>query len=170
VSHTLSVLVENESGVLIRIAGLFSRRGFNIESLAVGISEKQNCSRVTMVVPGDADIIAQLIKQLYKLIHVLRVDDNDPYQDTVERELMLLRVNSNIIAEPEILRIVNVYKAKIVDFKTDFVLIETSGNSGKMIGIKERLEAYGLNKISCTGRVAVSRTLDPEFSVLNAKN
>jgi acetolactate synthase-1/3 small subunit len=154
--NTLSILVEDESGVLIRMAGLFSRRGFNIDSLAVGISERQNCSRVTMVVPGTSTIISQLIKQLYKLINVIRID-NVESEETVERQLMLLRVNSNKIAEPRILRIARIYKAKVVDFKKDYIMIETSGNSHKVIGIKERLDEFGLHELASTGRVAMSR-------------
>ena len=109
--HTLSVLVEDEAGVLTRIAGLFARRGFNIESLAVGPAEQENISRITMVVPGDIKIIEQLTKQLYKLINVLRVQDITT-SPCVERELMLLKVQTTNSTRSEILEIGNIFRSK----------------------------------------------------------
>jgi acetolactate synthase-1/3 small subunit len=163
--HTLSILVEDESGVLIRMAGLFARRGFNIDSLAVGISEEKNFSRVTMVVPGNLPIIEQLIKQLYKLINVVRIE-NVITDDTVERQLMLIRVqNNNTEEESRILRIAEIYKAKIVDFQEDYIMVKTSGNSGKVISLKRRLQGFGLDELASTGRVAMSRTLDTSISI-----
>ena len=113
--HTLSVLVEDESGVLTRIAGLFARRGYNIESLAVGPAEEAGISRITMVLPGDNRTIEQLTKQLYTLINVLKVQDVSSVP-AVERELMLLKVNTTSFTRTEILEVANVFRAKVVDF------------------------------------------------------
>ena len=129
--HTLSVLVEDESGVLTRIAGLFARRGFNIESLAVGPAEQTGISRITMVVTGDNKIIEQLTKQLYKLINVLRVQDITSLP-CVERELMLLKVQTTNFTRTEILDIANVFRAKVVDFAEQTLTLEVTGDPGKM--------------------------------------
>ena len=128
--HTLSVLVEDESGVLTRIAGLFARRGYNIESLAVGPAEEKGISRITMVLPGDARTIEQLIKQLYKLINVLKVNDisNVP---CVERELMLLKVLTTQATRSEILEITNVFRAKVVDLSETTLTLEVTGDPVK---------------------------------------
>jgi acetolactate synthase I/III small subunit len=116
--HTLSVLVEDEAGVLTRIAGLFARRGFNIESLAVGPAEQMGISRITMVVPGDDQVIEQLTKQLYKLINVLKVQDITEIP-CVERELMLVKVNAIAPMRSEIIEIVQIFRAKVVDVSED---------------------------------------------------
>ena len=121
--HTLSVLVEDEAGVLTRIAGLFARRGFNIESLAVGPAEQPGISRITMVVPGDDNSIEQLTKQLYKLINVLKVNDITQ-TPCVERELMLLKVNVSAANRAEVLEVAQVFRARIVDISDDTVTIE----------------------------------------------
>ena len=130
--HTLSVLVEDESGVLTRIAGLFARRGFNIESLAVGQAEQIGISRITMVVAGDNRTIEQITKHLYKLINVLKVQDitNLP---SVERELMLLKVNTVNQNRADILEIVNIFRAKVVDLSENFLIIEVTGDPGKWL-------------------------------------
>lgn len=109
--HTLSVLVEDEAGVLTRIAGLFARRGFNIESLAVGPAEKPGISRITMVVPGDEQVIEQLTKQLYKLINVIKVQDLT-YTPCVERELMLLKVNATSLNRSEVIELAQIFRAR----------------------------------------------------------
>lgn len=123
--HTLSVLVEDEAGVLTRIAGLFARRGFNIESLAVGPAEQDGISRITMVVPGDDRIIEQLTKQLYKLINVLKVQDISEVP-CVERELMLIKVNATSSSRSEIVELAQIFRARVVDVAEDSLTIEVS--------------------------------------------
>jgi acetolactate synthase-1/3 small subunit len=162
--HTLSVLVEDESGVLTRIAGLFARRGFNIESLAVGPAEQENISRITMVLPGDNKIIEQLTKQLYKLINVLRVQDitNLP---CVERELMLLKVRTTITTRTEILDIANIFRAKIVDLAENTLTLEVTGDPGKMVAIEQLLTQFGILEIARTGKISLIResNVDTEY-------
>ena len=136
--YTLSVLVEDESGVLSRISGLFARRGFNIESLAVGPAEQPGISRITMVLPGDSRTIEQLTKQLYKLVNVLKVQDitNIP---TVERGLMLLKVQTTISTRSEILEIADIFRAKVVDLASDSLTLEVTGDPGKMAAVEQLL-------------------------------
>ncbi len=154
--HTLSVLVEDEAGVLTRIAGLFARRGFNIESLAVGPAEQVGISRITMVVPGDEQSIEQLTKQLYKLINVLKVQDitNTP---CVERELMLIKVNTNSTNRLEIVELARVFRAHVVDMAEDALTIEVVGDPGKMVAIIQVLNKFGIREISRTGKIALIR-------------
>ncbi|MEB3163702.1 MAG: acetolactate synthase small subunit [Prochlorothrix sp.] len=154
--HTLSVLVEDEAGVLTRIAGLFARRGFNIESLAVGPAEQVGISRITMVVPGDDAIIEQLTKQLYKQVNVLKVLD---VTDTpaVERELMLLKVNANSNTRSEVLELVNIFRANVVDVAEESVIIEVVGDPGKMVAIVQVLQKFGIREIARTGKIALTR-------------
>lgn len=154
--HTLSVLVEDESGVLSRISGLFARRGFNIESLAVGPAEEENISRITMVLSGDDRIMEQLTKQLYKLINVLRVQDitNLP---CVERELMLLKVLTTKITRSEILEIANIFRAKIVDLAENGLTLEVTGDPGKMVAIEQLLTKFGILEIARTGKISLIR-------------
>ena len=136
--HTLSVLVEDESGVLTRIAGLFARRGFNIESLAVGPAEQAGISRITMVVPAEDKTIEQLTKQLYKLVNILRVQDITDVP-CVERELMLLKVQTGGNKRSEILEIVQIFRARVVDLAENFLIIEVTGDPGKMMAIEQIL-------------------------------
>jgi acetolactate synthase I/III small subunit len=154
--HTLSVLVEDESGVLTRIAGLFARRGFNIESLAVGSTEQMGVSRITMVVPGDDHIIEQLTKQLYKLINVLKVQDITEIP-CVERELMLVKVNASASMRSEIIEIVQIFRAKVVDVSEDSLTVEVSGDPGKMVAIVRMLNKFGIREIARTGKVSLTR-------------
>ena len=162
--HTLSVLVEDESGVLTRIAGLFARRGFNIESLAVGPAEQENISRITMVLPGDNKIIEQLTKQLYKLINVLRVQDITNLS-CVERELMLLKVRTTITTRTEILDIANIFRAKIVDLAENTLTLEVTGDPGKMVAIEQLLTQFGILEIARTGKISLIResNVDTEY-------
>lgn len=154
--HTLSVLVEDEAGVLTRIAGLFARRGFNIESLAVGPAEQIGISRITMVVPGDDAVIEQLTKQLYKLINVLKVQDITTIP-CVERELMLLKVNATASTRSEILELVQIFRAKVVDVSDDSLIIEVSGDPGKMVALVQMLNKFGIREIARTGKIALVR-------------
>lgn len=154
--HTLSVLVEDEAGVLTRIAGLFARRGFNIESLAVGPAEKPGISRITMVVPGDEQVIEQLTKQLYKLINVIKVQDLT-YTPCVERELMLLKVNATSLNRSEVIELAQIFRARVVDVSEDSLTLEVVGDPGKMVAIVQVLNRFGLREIARTGKVALPR-------------
>lgn len=154
--HTLSVLVEDEAGVLTRIAGLFARRGFNIESLAVGPAEQGGVSRITMVVPGDDQIIEQLTKQLYKLINVLKVQDITEIP-CVERELMLLKVNAASGTRSEIIELAQIFRARVVDIGDDTLTLEVAGDPGKMVAIVQVLNKFGIKEIARTGKIALTR-------------
>lgn len=154
--HTISVLVEDEAGVLTRIAGLFARRGFNIESLAVGPAEVSGVSRITMVVPGDEDTIEQLTKQLHKLINVIKVTDITQIP-CVERELMLVKVSANSVNRSEVLQIVQIFRAKVVDISDDSLILEVVGDPGKMVAIISMLTKFGIKEIARTGKVALVR-------------
>ena len=171
--HTLSVLVEDEAGVLSRIAGLFARRGFNIESLAVGPAEKVGISRITMIVPGDNRTIEQLTKQLYKLVSILKVQDvtNIP---CVERELVLIKIQALPQARSFILEIANVFRAKVVDMAYEYLILEVTGDPGKMVAIEQLLKQYGVVEIARTGKISLIRTsnVDTEFlrNTLSSQN
>lgn len=154
--HTISVLVEDEAGVLTRIAGLFARRGFNIESLAVGPAEQVGVSRITMVVPGDESIIEQLIKQLYKLISVLKVQDITQIP-CVERELMLVKVRATASNRGEVIQVAQIFRARIVDISEDNLTIEVVGDPGKMVAIIQMLNKFGIREIARTGKIAMTR-------------
>jgi acetolactate synthase-1/3 small subunit len=154
--HTLSVLVEDEAGVLTRIAGLFARRGFNIESLAVGPAEQVGISRITMVVHGDDRVIEQLTKQLYKLINVLKVQDITEIP-CVERELMLLKVNATSSTRSEILELAQIFRARVVDVAEDSLTLEVVGDPGKMVAIVQVLNRFGIQEIARTGKIALTR-------------
>nr|YP_009314906.1 Acetohydroxyacid synthetase small subunit [Scinaia undulata]SCW23361.1 Acetohydroxyacid synthetase small subunit [Scinaia undulata] len=165
--HTLSVLVEDESGVLSRIAGLFARRGFNIESLAVGPAEQQGISRITMVVDGDNRTIEQLTKQLYKLVNILRVHDvtNIP---SVERELMLLKIHASKQYRSDILDIVGIFRAHIVDISRTFLILEVTGDPGKIVAIEQLLSQYGIVEIARTGKISLTRASNVNTELLRA--
>tara|TARA_B100000700_G_scaffold142040_1_gene158004 strand:- start:7 stop:537 length:531 start_codon:yes stop_codon:yes gene_type:complete len=154
--HTLSVLVEDESGALSRIAGLFARRGFNIDSLAVGPAEAPGVSRLTMIVEGDDQTLQQMTKQLDKLVNVLNVLDlsNLP---SVERELMLLKVSASEDQRSKILDLVQVFRAKVVDVSDGALILEVVGDPGKLVAIEKLLEPYGIIEIARTGKVALER-------------
>jgi len=154
--HTLSGLVEDEAGVLTRIAGLFARRGFNIESLAVGPAEQSGISRSTMVVFGADRSIEQLTKQLYKLINVLKVND---ITDTpcVERELMLIKVNATASNRAEVIQLAQVFRARVVDISEDTLTLEVVGDPGKMVALARMLNKFGVREIARTGKIALIR-------------
>ena len=166
--HTLSVLVEDESGVLSRICGLFARRGFNIESLAVGPAEQQGISRITMVIPGDNRTIEQLIKQLYKLINILRVQDitNIP---CVERELVLLKVKASEKNRSAILEIADIFRAKVVDIASEYLILEVTGDPGKMVAIEQLMYSYGIVEIARTGKISLVRASNVNTELLRHK-
>ena len=154
--HTISILVEDEAGVLTRIAGLFARRGFNIESLAVGPAEQVGVSRITMVVPGDEHVIKQLSKQLYKLINVLKVQDITEIP-CVERELMLVKVNATASNRSEVIELARIFHGRIVDISDDSLTIEVVGDPGKMMAIIQMLNKFGIKEIARTGKIALIR-------------
>lgn len=154
--HTISVLVEDEAGVLTRIAGLFARRGFNIESLAVGPAEQVGISRITMVVPGDEHSIEQLTKQLYKLINVLKVQDITQ-TPCVERELMLVKVKVTATNRAEVIQIAQIFRARIVDMSETSLTIEVVGDPGKMVAIIQMLNKFGISQVARTGKIALVR-------------
>jgi acetolactate synthase-1/3 small subunit len=155
--HVLSVLVRNRAGVLTRVSGLFSRRGYNIESLVVGTTEKDGISRMTIVVNGDDNIIEQVIKQLYKLIDVIKVQDitNDAF---VDRELVLIRVQVTKENRTEIMdTVLHVFRARIVDISANSMMIEATGDSGKIEAIEAYLRSFGIKEMARTGKVALTR-------------
>nr|YP_009332957.1 acetolactate synthase small subunit [Membranoptera tenuis]AKL79213.1 acetolactate synthase small subunit [Membranoptera tenuis] len=154
--HTLSVLVEDESGVLSRISGLFARRGFNIISLAVGSAEQIGISRITMSVKGDNRTIEQLIKQLYKLVNILKVQNitNIP---CVERELMLIKISATQVNRSYILEIANIFRAKVVDLSNEYLMLEVTGDPGKIVAIEQLLSQYQIIEIARTGKIALIR-------------
>lgn len=157
--HTISVLVENEPGVLTRIAGLFARRGFNIESLSVSPAIDTDISQITMVVYGDNRTIEQVIKQLYKLINVRRVR-NFNYTPNITRELMLIKLKISTETRTEILDIIKIFNAKIVDFSQNMIIIEVTGETEKLVSIELQLKKFGIIEYAKTGRIALVRNPD----------
>jgi acetolactate synthase-1/3 small subunit len=154
--QTLSVLVENHAGVLSRVAGLFSRRGFNIDSLAVGVTENPEISRMTIVVDGDDYIVEQVSKQLNKLIDVIKVKQLDN-SDSVSRELALMKVEATAATRSEIIQIVEVFRAKIVDISKNTLTIEISGGLDKVSALEDMLRQFGIKEIVRTGTISIER-------------
>jgi len=154
--HTISIIVENKPGVLARVAGLFSRRGFNIESLAVGTTEVESVSRMTVVASGDDNVLEQITKQLYKLIDVIKVFDL-PREHAVERELVLIKVACNKDTRPEILQIVDIFRGRIIDVSEGAVTIEMTGEESKVAGIEKLLKKFGIKELVRTGKIALQR-------------
>jgi acetolactate synthase I/III small subunit len=154
--HTVSVLVENKFGVLSRVAGLFSARGYNIESLSVGETLDPSVSRMTIVVSGDEFVIEQVMKQLHKLIDVIKV--NDLTDDShVERELVLIRVNAEPQHRAEILRTADIFRARVVDVTPVSFVLEATGDDGKLEALIELLRPIGIQEVVRTGKVAITR-------------
>jgi acetolactate synthase-1/3 small subunit len=154
--HTLSVLVENKPGVLARVSGLFSRRGFNIESLAVGTTESPHISRMTIVVDAENSPLEQVTKQLNKLIHVLKIVELTA-DDAVERELQLIKVAATSATRSEIIEISDVFRAKIVDVDAESVTIEATGSADKLAALIRLLEPYGIRELVRSGMIALGR-------------
>ena len=169
--HTLSVLVEDESGALSRISGLFARRGFNINSLAVGPAETKGMSRLTMVVEGDNKTLQQMTKQLNKLFNVLGVADLSNLA-AVERELMLLKVSSKGETRGKILDLVQIFRAKVVDVSDMALTLEVVGDPGKLVALEKLLEPYGILEIARTGKIALKRSsgVNTEMLKINKYN
>jgi acetolactate synthase-1/3 small subunit len=154
--HTVAVLVENKPGVLTRVAGLFSRRGFNIESLAVGVTENADTSRMTIVVSGDDHVLEQVMKQLNKLIDVIRVSDIPP-GDSVNRELALIKVGVDSTTRAEVMQIVDIFRAKIVDVGVKSLIVEVTGDESKISAIEQLMRQFGVKEMVRTGKVAMNR-------------
>jgi acetolactate synthase-1/3 small subunit len=156
VKHTLAVLVENKPGVLTRIAGLFARRGYNIDSLAVGRTDDPLISRMTIVVEGDDRVIEQVGKQLYKLIEVIKLMDLSE-EESVDRELVLIKVNADPAIRAEIMQIVDIFRARIVDIGKTSLMIEATGDISKINAIEGALRPFGIREIVRTGKIAMAR-------------
>jgi acetolactate synthase-1/3 small subunit len=154
--HTLSVLVENKPGVLVRISGLFSRRGFNIDSLAVGPTEHEEISRMTIVVNCDEHPLEQVTKQLNKLINVLKIVELEQGQ-AVQRELLLIKVRADTESRSKVLETVQLFRAKVVDVALDAVTVEATGNRDKLDALIRVLEPFGIKELVQSGMVAVGR-------------
>lgn len=154
--HILSLMVDNQPGVLSRIAGLFSGRGFNIESLCVAETTDPNISRITLVTIGDMNIVEQIKKQLNKLINVLKVFDFTGVAH-VERELVLLKIRAKPEYRAEILRLVDIFRSRVVDVGTDYYMVEVTGDQGKIKAFLNLLEPMGIKEIARTGLIALPR-------------
>ena len=154
--HTISVLVENEFGVLSRVAGLFSGRGFNIESLCVAETTDPTTSRMTIVTRGNEQIIEQIEKQLNKLINVIKVVDNKA-DESVERELVLIKVAAEDNTRSDVVRVADIFRGKVVDVSPSTYTIEATGNQRKIEALIEMLRPLGLKEIVRTGKIAIGR-------------
>ena len=154
--HTLSVLVENKPGVLARIAGLFSRRGFNIDSLAVGPTEHPDVSRMTIAVNVEELPLEQVTKQLHKLVNVLKIVELDP-ESSVQRELLLVKVRADLQTRSHVLETVQLFRAKVVDVGPDAVTVEATGTADKLEALLRVLEPFGIKELVQSGMVAVGR-------------
>jgi len=154
--HTVSVLVQNKPGVLARTAGLFSRRGYNIESLTVGVTENEAVSRMTIVVTGDDTVVEQVTKQLNKLIEVIKVSDLTK-ESYVNRELVLIKVTADSSNRAEIMQIANIFRARIVDVAPKSLIIEVTGDEGKLDALVGMLKQFGIKEIVRTGTLALGR-------------
>lgn len=155
-THTLSVLVENVPGVLARVAGLFSRRGFNIESLAVGPTENPEVSRMTIVVAVEELPLEQVTKQLNKLVNVIKIVELEP-GTSVQRELLLVKVRADSTVRSQVLETVQLFRAKVVDVSPEALTIEATGTGDKLSALLRMLEPYGVREIVQSGMVAVGR-------------
>jgi acetolactate synthase-1/3 small subunit len=154
--HTLSVLVDNKPGVLARVAGLFSRRGFNIDSLAVGETENPEVSRITIVVSAEDSPLEQVTKQLNKLINVLKIVELEP-GSSVQRELLLVKVRADRPVRSQVLETVALFRARVVDVAPDTLTIEATGTAEKLEALRRDLEPYGIKEMVQSGMVAIGR-------------
>ena len=155
--HLVSALVENKPGVLARVSGLFSRRGFNIESLSVGPTENNNISRMTIVLNVKEDhSIEQINKQLHKLINVIKLQELDS-ENSLQRELVMIKVKADSTTRPEIIEIVDIFRAKIIDVSRDCLTVEVTGTDEKLQAIENLLKPYGILELVRTGKIALGR-------------
>ncbi len=155
-THTLSVLVEDKPGVLARVASLFSRRGYNIQSLAVGATEQKDMSRMTIVVSVDEHPLEQITKQLNKLINVIKIVEQDE-DNSVSRELALIKVRADATTRSQVIEAVNLFRAKVVDVSTESLTIEATGTPAKLEAFLRVLEPYGIRELVQSGVVSLSR-------------
>jgi len=155
-THTLSVLVEDKPGVLARVASLFSRRGYNIQSLAVGATEQKDMSRMTIVVNVEDSPLEQITKQLNKLINVIKIVEQEP-DNSVDRELALIKVRADAATRSQVIEAVNLFRAKVVDVSTESLIIETTGTPEKLEALLRVLEPYGIRELVQSGVVSLSR-------------
>ena len=155
-THTLSVLVEDKPGVLARVASLFSRRGFNIESLAVGATEQKDISRMTIVVNVEDVPLEQVSKQLHKLINVIKVVEQED-EHSVARELALIKVRADTGTRSQVIEAVNLFRAKVIDVSTESLIIESTGTPEKFEALLRVLEPYGIREIVQSGLVSMNR-------------
>ncbi len=154
--HTLSVLVENKPGVLARVAELFARRGFNIDSLAVGTTEKPDISRMTIVVDVEEHSLEQVRKQLHKLINVIEISDLDP-DTSVARELVLAKIKVDAENRSEVIEIADIFRGNIIDVSRESIIVEVTGNASKLRAFEGLLTPYGIRELVRTGKVALPR-------------
>jgi len=154
--HTLSVLVENKPGVLTRVAGLFARRAFNIHSLAVGPTEHEEISRITVVVDVEEHPLEHVTKQLNKLVNVIKIVELDP-ESSVQRELLLVKVRADAATRAGVLEVVDLFRAHVVDVVPDTVVVEATGTDAKLSALLSALEPYGVREIVKSGTLAVGR-------------
>lgn len=154
--HTISILVDNESGVLSRIAGLFSARGFNIESLNVAPTQEANTSRITLVTSGDDYVIQQIIKRFNNMVNVIKVRDLTEVK-RIEREMALVKVNTTKETRAEVLRIADIFRAKVIDISPRTYTLELTGDLEKVTAFIELLRQYGIKEIARTGTVSMAR-------------
>ncbi len=159
--HTISVLVENKFNALSRIAGLFSAKGYNIESLSVGPTEDETVSRMTIVTEGDDPIIEQITKQLHKLIDTIKVIDLT-FESFVERELVLLKIQTTAATRPEIMQIAEIFRAKVVDISPRTLTLEATGSRQKVDAIIKMLKPFVIKELARTGQVALKREFHGE--------
>jgi acetolactate synthase I/III small subunit len=159
--HTISVLVENKFGAFNRVAGMFSAKGYNIDSLSVGPTEEEDISRMTIVTRGDDQIIEQITKQLNKLIDTIKVVDLT-FDSFVERELVLVKVQSTQSSRPEIMQIAEIFRAKVVDISPKSLTLESTGSQQKVDAIIKMLKPFGIKELARTGRVALKREFQGE--------
>lgn len=154
--HVLSILVENKSGVLTRIAGLFARRGFNIDTLTVGPTDDEHISRVTLTVDGALHPIDQVTKQLHKLVNVLKIRDLEP-TDTVARELALFKISADGAQRGELMQITEIFRGKVVDVTKRSIVVEVTGTTEKIEAFEDMVRPFGLIEMMRTGEIAISR-------------
>ena len=154
--HTLSVLVENKPGVLARVAELFSRRGFNIESLAVGTTQKPDISRMTIVVDIEEHSLEQVRKQLHKLVNVIEIVELDP-ESSVSREMVMVKIKVDSDNRSEVIEIADIFRGNIVDVSKDSIIVEVTGNAQKLRAFEDLVKPYGIRELVRTGKVALPR-------------
>lgn len=155
--HTISILVDNHFGVLARISGLFSARGYNIDSLCVGITQDPSVSRMTVVVEGDEGVLSQIVNQLNKLVEVIEVADLTS-ESHVERELVMIRVEIDSKRRTELLEIANIFRAKVCDVSTTAVILEATGSKDKVNAFVDMVRPFGIDDLSRTGIIALPRS------------